>query len=77
MQEKLNEILAKFNKSGNLLDIKTFTSGHINSTYYLKMEIKGKIKEFVLQRINHNVFKKPDEVMENIATVTNHIKQKE
>jgi hypothetical protein len=34
----------------------------------------GKLKQYVLQKINHNVFTKPYEVLENIANVTDHIK---
>ena len=76
MQEKIVSLCEKFNKYGKLLDFTIFTSGHINSTYYAKLNIEGKEKEFVIQRINHNVFKNPDKVMENISNVTNHIKNK-
>lgn len=48
-----------------------FGSGHINSTYKLTTP-KGL---FVLQRINHHVFKKPEQVMANIVATTTHLKE--
>ena len=54
-----------------------FGSGHINDTFLLTCPVgpTGK-KDFVLQRINHNIFMKPDVVMENIARVVDHISGK-
>lgn len=75
MTSQIKNVLNEFNISGELINIQTFTSGHINSTFYLDVDDCGKTKQFILQRINHNVFKNPDEVMENISNVTNHIKQ--
>lgn len=48
-----------------------FGSGHINSTYKLTTP-KGL---FVLQRINHHVFKNPEQVMENIVATTTYLKE--
>jgi len=48
-----------------------YGNGHINDTYVLD----GKPK-FLLQRINTNVFKNPEELMENIFGVTEHLKKK-
>lgn len=42
-----------------------YGNGHINSTYHV-----GNHGEMLLQRINKNVFKCPENVMENIAKVT-------
>lgn len=49
-----------------------FGSGHINSTYRVVTE-QG---DYVLQRINHQVFKQPVQVMENIVAVTAHLRSK-
>ena len=46
--------------------------GLINATYFVKTE-NG---EYVLQKINTNVFKKPQEVMANYAAVTEHLQKK-
>ena len=50
-----------------------FGGGHINDTYLLKREDGS---QFVLQRINKNVFPKPLEVMENIQRVTHHLRKR-
>jgi len=50
-----------------------FGGGHINDTFLLERE-GG--KQFVLQRINKNVFVNPPEVMENIQRVTHHLRKR-
>ncbi len=47
--------------------------GHINSTYFITSESGLR---YVLQRINNNVFKKPDQVMANIVGVTEFLRKK-
>ena len=70
MESKFNlhEILSKFDKDTNT---EVFGNGHINDTYLCETSPK-----FILQRINTNVFKNPDAVMENIYNVTMHIREK-
>lgn len=67
MKYDLNEILSHFTVDNS---IEPYGDGHINDTY---VTAKGR---YILQRINNNVFKKPDEVMENIVAVTEHIRKK-
>lgn len=49
------------------------TIGHINTTYFVFCETDFK---YVLQKINTNIFTKPDELMENIVNVTGFIRGK-
>ena len=49
-----------------------YGDGHINDTYLIEHDNK----KYVLQRINHNLFKNPNQVMENILSVTKHIADK-
>lgn len=80
MAEKTNgisEIIEAFPKYGEVIGYKPITDGHINDTYiveYLKDD-GGKIR-FLLQRINTNVFKNPDELMSNIMGVTAFLRKK-
>ncbi len=72
---KNQEIVAianHFDLSGAVVGIEECHNGHINSTYFLTCE-DG--RRYVLQRINTTIFKKPDEVMENIVRVTGHIRE--
>ena len=62
------DILAQFKKGTNT---EAFGNGHINDTYLCETSPK-----FILQRINTNVFKNPDAVMENIYNVTRHVREK-
>lgn len=47
-------------------------SGHINDTYCATFDQAGRHVRYVVQRINHKVFKQPLQVMENIERVTRH-----
>lgn len=76
MTDKIIDLCNQFNINGEFKDFKTFTSGHINSTFLVKYDCDGKEKEYVLQKINKNVFINPEAVMENISNVTNYIKNK-
>ena len=67
MEYNLKEILSKFNIKS---EIDPYGDGHINDTY----RVKG--QNYILQRINSNVFKKPYEVMENIEAVTEFLREK-
>lgn len=56
--------------------VKPFGEGHINETYavYLPDQEGNDVPLFVLQRININVFKNPDQVMANIFGVTEYLR---
>lgn len=56
--------------------VKPFGEGHINETYavYLPDQEGNDVPLFVLQRININVFKNPDQVMDNIFGVTEYLR---
>ena len=64
---QLNEILQKFNVDSTISE---YGNGHINDTYCTEKP------RFILQKINVNVFKNPDELMENIVNVTDFLKKK-
>lgn len=66
------EIIEKFDIKGDILYAGAFGEGHINDT----VKIKTKDNEYILQRINVNIFKEPDKVMDNIVNVTSYLKQK-
>ena len=76
MENTILELSEQFNIKGKLLDYKIFKGGHINTTLMARFEVDDKIKEYVFQKINNYVFKRPEEVMENISNATNFIKNK-
>ncbi len=68
---EINKIITHFCFGSDIVDITENKIGHINNTYIVQTECGTR---FVLQRINKNVFKKPEEVMQNIVLVTDHIR---
>lgn len=64
---KIDEVLRNFDIE---YTVEKYGNGHINDTYITAS------KEFILQRINTNIFKNPYELMENIENVTQFIRGK-
>src|ERR1039457_2150503 len=62
-----------FEIGGEFLEARPYGSGHINDTYKVFFNEGGVSQCHILQRINHNIFKKPVALMENIQRVTAHI----
>jgi aminoglycoside phosphotransferase (APT) family kinase protein len=76
MEHDLKHIAENFNLTGELIRYESFGSGHINDTYCLTCEKDNRQTHYILQRINHEVFKNPPQMMENIRRVTKHIHRK-
>ena len=62
--------LLSYGLDGQALDVEAFGSGLINHTW--KVVAAG--KEFILQRINHAVFKDPEDIANNIRQIAAHLK---
>ncbi len=76
-QESFNieEILPNFNFKGEYAGFYVSNNGHINNTFVLEFRDEFEvINYYLLQQINTNVFKKPDELMENIVHVTAYLR---
>ena len=68
MDNKFNEILNHF---AIQLELSSYGNGHINDTYIVHSK-----PDYILQRINSNVFTNPPAVMENIQGVTEFLRKK-
>lgn len=66
------KIIDNFCIDDEIIEIKPYGCGHINDTYL----VTCKKSKYVIQRINHLIFKKPWEVMENIINICDHLKSK-
>lgn len=51
-----------------------FGGGHINDTYMFSATTNGSVEKYIIQTINTNVFKKPEQIMDNIRMVSEHLK---
>ncbi|MHC4740729.1 MAG: phosphotransferase enzyme family protein [Planctomycetota bacterium] len=76
MEYDIESVASNFALDGRLIEGEPFGSGHINDTFILKCQTEDGEKYYILQRINHNVFKNPPAMMDNIRRVTNHIRAK-
>ena len=68
----IRAISAMFDMRADFIHAHPHGSGHINDTYCAAFDQAGQRVRYVVQRINHNVFKEPLKVMENINRVTRH-----
>ena len=71
----LLQIVSNFHLEGKINDIKSLGNGLINDTYKVTTK-EVDAHDYVLQRINHLVFKNVDMLQTNIEAVTAHIRKK-
>ena len=71
----IKKIAAAFGINSEGMTYEECTIGHINSTFFVKTTVSEDI-EYVFQKINTSIFKKPDELMSNVFKVTEHIAKK-
>ena len=71
----INEIVSRFRIEGNFTSCSPIGSGHINDSYLVTTDPVSS-PDYVLQRINHQVFKDIPGLMNNILIVTRHIETK-
>lgn len=58
---------------GEALCAEPYGNGHIHDTYRVFFAPAGSPARLILQRINTQVFRNPDKLMENVARVTAHL----
>ena len=69
-------VAAAFALQGDYVSADPYGSGHINDTFCLRMSQGGAPVRYILQRINHAIFKDPDGLMANVARVCEHAQAK-
>lgn len=73
MEQKIKNVFRKFDDSTVVVSYKELASGHINDTYLINTT---KDIKYVLQRINHGVFKDVPGLISNKVLVSKHIQKK-
>ena len=71
----VEEIAGKFTTEGNIAQVKEHGGGHINDSYRLVNTSPGH-PDYLLQRVNHFVFKDVPLLMQNMVLVTDHVRAK-
>ncbi len=72
----LRRVADQFHIHGAFQDASAYGSGHINDTYAAVYDQAGTAVRYILQRINHNVFRNPVALMDNVRRVTDHLAAK-
>ena len=75
-RQELLEVISGFDFGGELEEVGIFGNGHINETYCAVFSTDTGKKKFILQKMNHQIFKDPVGLMENISGVTSWLKKK-
>lgn len=75
-QDELKNVVSEFDLTGKVTSVTPYGNGHINDTFLLIMDQDGKEKHYILQRMNREIFKNSDELMENVMRVTSFLKKK-
>lgn len=65
-------IASQFVHRGKVSEIHAFGNGNINDTFLVSLDDANSTR-FVLQRLNHQVFPRPELVMQNLRTFSEHV----
>ena len=77
MLPDLAGILKQFQLEGELVNAERIDSGHINDSYAVQFRHDSHAsRRYLLQRINHHVFASPEKLMENVESITEHLRTK-
>lgn len=69
----MQQAIFQFKTDGKPIYCDNFGNGQINYTFSITTDTR---KKYILQRINTHVFKNPIELMNNVISVTEHIRNK-
>jgi hypothetical protein len=72
-QHDLRAIAEQFQIPGKFISAVPFGCGHINDTFAAAFQAGAENHRYIVQRLNHAVFKNPVAVMENARRVTQFI----
>jgi len=76
LKHDVRTIARQFQLHGEFVSAAPYGNGHINDTYCVVCDQGGTRVRYIFQRINHNIFKNPVALMENIWRVTEHLGHK-
>ena len=73
---KMKEAIEAIGFEGSYHSHERYGSGHINDTFIVYFDQGEKRVRYILQRMNHEIFKNPEQLMSNICQVTEFLKKK-
>ena len=72
MEALHQKVLAQFRLEGIAISCQRYGFGHINETY---LAVTDRNSRYILQKINNHVFPNVPQLQENIAAVTDYLRQ--
>lgn len=76
-EEKLITICRRFRIGGEPVFFRPVPSGHINSAFHAAFDDGRETRQYLVQRINHYVFRDPVGMMRNIDLIGRHLAQRD
>ena len=70
-----DRMACQFTRQGQVLEVQAYGSGNVNDTFLVTLDTQEG-RRFILQRLNTEVFRRPELVMGNFRTVTEHVRQR-
>lgn len=75
--QNVSDMAARFQIGGTVVSVAPYGNGHINDTYVVDCAGQGgRVCRYILQRINHHIFKDVPALMTNIIRTTGHIRER-
>ena len=74
-RKALHNAMDQFSYHGDLYQATPISKGRINETYLLKF-YQNHDHRYVIQRLNHDFFKYPQEVADNVTSIAEYLEQK-
>jgi Ser/Thr protein kinase RdoA (MazF antagonist) len=73
--DNLVAVADQFKPQGEVIAVEEYGNGNVNDTFLVTLDSKEE-KHFILQRINTQVFRRPELVMLNMRTFSEHVRQR-
>lgn len=71
--ERIREVFGHFGSGIEIISAQPHGSGHINHTFLVETDRR---QRYILQRINTDIFRDTDQLMENIVNVTSYLRDR-
>ena len=73
--DHLVAVAQQFIPQGRVLDLREYGHGNVNDTFLVTLAGRRE-PHFILQRLNLKVFRRPELVMANLRTVSEHVRRR-
>ena len=74
--QNIADVVSAFHVEGDLQAIVPYGTGHINDTYAVSISLGGTPVRYLLQRVNHEIFKDVPGLMDNVDRVCSHLQKR-